>query len=51
MTSPDAYRRLYNLDDKIALVAGGAGGIGSAICEGLAAFGATVVPGSHGCSR
>ena len=37
------YRDLYKLDGKIALVAGGAGGIGSAICQGLAAFGAKIV--------
>jgi len=43
MVSFDTYRNLYNLEGKVALVAGGAGGIGSAICEGLAAFGATVV--------
>ena len=43
MTSLETYRDLYKLDGKVALVAGGAGGIGSAICEGLAAFGATVV--------
>jgi gluconate 5-dehydrogenase len=43
MTSFDAYRHLYSLEDRVALVAGGAGGIGSAICEGLAAFGATIV--------
>ena len=43
MTSFETYRDLYKLDGRVALVAGGAGGIGSAICEGLAAFGATVV--------
>jgi NAD(P)-dependent dehydrogenase (short-subunit alcohol dehydrogenase family) len=43
VTSLDTYRNLYTLHDKVALVAGGAGGIGCAICEGLAAFGATVV--------
>lgn len=43
MSSLDRYRDLYDLEGKVALVAGGAGGIGSAICEGLAAFGATVV--------
>ena len=42
-TSFDAYRQLYNLEGQVAMVTGGAGGIGSAICEGLAAFGATVV--------
>ena len=39
----EQYRKLYDLSGKVALVAGGAGGIGSAICEGLAAFGAHVV--------
>ena len=43
MNSLSSYRDLYNLTGKVALVAGGAGGIGSAICQGLAAFGATVV--------
>ena len=43
MGSFEAYRDLYRLDGRVAMVAGGAGGIGSAICEGLAAFGATVV--------
>jgi gluconate 5-dehydrogenase len=41
----DTYRNLYRIAGKVALVAGGAGGIGTAICEGLAAFGATVVIG------
>jgi gluconate 5-dehydrogenase len=43
MSSLDSYRALYDLQGKVAMVAGGAGGIGSAICVGLAAFGATVV--------
>jgi gluconate 5-dehydrogenase len=43
MISFDKYRNLYNLEGRVALIAGGAGGIGSAISEGLAAFGATVV--------
>jgi len=43
MTDMEKYRSLYRLDGKVALVAGGAGGIGSAISEGLAAFGATVL--------
>lgn len=38
----EAYRSLYDLEGRVALVAGGAGGIGSAIATGLAAFGATV---------
>jgi NAD(P)-dependent dehydrogenase (short-subunit alcohol dehydrogenase family) len=43
VTSFEIYRSLYKIDGKVALVAGGAGGIGSAISEALAAFGATVV--------
>ncbi len=43
MTSFEEYRQLFDLTGKVALVAGGAGGIGSAICEGLAAYGASVV--------
>jgi gluconate 5-dehydrogenase len=43
MTSFDEYRYLYNIEGRVALVAGGTGGIGSAISEGLAAYGATVV--------
>ena len=37
------YKDLYKLDGKTALIAGGAGGIGSAIAEGLASLGAAVV--------
>ncbi len=33
---------MKSLANRVALVTGGAGGIGSAICEELAAFGATV---------
>jgi len=43
MISLDTYRGLFDLQGKVVLVAGGAGGIGRAICEGLAAFGASVV--------
>jgi NAD(P)-dependent dehydrogenase (short-subunit alcohol dehydrogenase family) len=43
MSSLEIYRNLYELGGKVAVVAGGAGGIGKAISEGLAAFGATVV--------
>lgn len=49
MVTLDTYRNLYNLNGKVALVAGGAGGIGSAICEGLAALGATVLVGEKVC--
>lgn len=43
MASFEAYRALFDLRGKVALVAGGAGGIGSAISEGLAAYGAAVI--------
>jgi gluconate 5-dehydrogenase len=43
MMSAETYRNLFNLDGKVALVAGGAGGIGNAVCEGLSSLGATVV--------
>lgn len=43
MADLQMYRDLYKLDGKVALVAGGAGGIGSAICQGLAGFGAKIV--------
>ncbi len=39
----EIYKNLYKLDGKVALVAGGSGGIGSAISEGLTALGATVL--------
>lgn len=37
------YRSLYRLNGKLALVAGGAGAIGTAISQALAAYGAEVV--------
>ena len=43
MVEMDRYRNLFSIEGKVALVAGGAGGIGSAIAEGFASFGATVV--------
>lgn len=49
MVNLETYRKLYDLSGKVALVAGGAGGIGSAVCEGLAAFGATVLIGEQNC--
>ncbi len=51
MAALDSYRNLYNLEGKVALVAGGTGGIGRAVCEGLAAFGATVVVGGRTAAR
>lgn len=43
MINLNAYRNLFKLDGKVALVAGGAGGIGASISGGLAAFGANVI--------
>lgn len=37
------YKNLFSLDGKVAVIAGGTGGIGSAIAEGLGAFGAKIV--------
>lgn len=39
----DQYRRLFSLENKIVLVAGGAGGIGAEMVAACAAFGARVV--------
>jgi len=39
------FSRLNSMKSKVALVTGGAGGIGSAICEEIAAAGATVLVG------
>src|SRR5437660_7994839 len=39
----DAYRRLFSLSGKIALVLGAASGIGKASAEALAALGAVVI--------
>ena len=39
----EMFRGLMNLEGKVALVAGGAGDIGTAVCEGLAAYGCKVI--------
>lgn len=39
----NAYKNLFNLKSKVVLVTGGAGGIGSAISEGIASLGAEVI--------
>jgi NAD(P)-dependent dehydrogenase (short-subunit alcohol dehydrogenase family) len=44
MTSID---ELYRLDGKVALVTGGYGGIGEAVCRGLAAMGARIAIAGH----
>jgi NAD(P)-dependent dehydrogenase (short-subunit alcohol dehydrogenase family) len=42
---------LFRLDDKVALVTGGYGGIGEAVCRGLAAMGAKVAISGHNGER
>lgn len=42
---------LFSMRGKVALVAGGAGAIGSALAEGLAAFGASVAVGDYNAAR
>lgn len=41
--APDYVRDLFRLDGKVAIVTGGASGMGEAICHGLAQSGAAVV--------
>jgi gluconate 5-dehydrogenase len=42
VTKPTAHAGLFRLDDKVALVVGGSGGIGSPMAEALGAAGASV---------
>jgi NAD(P)-dependent dehydrogenase (short-subunit alcohol dehydrogenase family) len=42
---------LYRLDGKVALVTGGYGGIGEAVCRGLAAMGARIAIAGHNGER
>jgi gluconate 5-dehydrogenase len=43
----DLLTKLFRLDGKVALVTGGYGGIGEAVCRGLAAVGAKVAVTGH----
>jgi gluconate 5-dehydrogenase len=43
----EQFERMFRFDGKVAVVAGGCGGIGSAISQGLAQMGATVVIVDH----
>lgn len=45
------YEQLFRLDGKVALVTGGYGGFGSAVCEGLAEMGASVAVAGHNAEK
>jgi NAD(P)-dependent dehydrogenase (short-subunit alcohol dehydrogenase family) len=49
--TPQSVGQLFRLDGKVALVPGGYGGIGEAVCRGLAAAGATVAVAGHNPER
>jgi gluconate 5-dehydrogenase len=43
----DVFEKMFRFDGKVAVIAGGCGGIGTAISHGLAQLGATVVIADH----
>jgi len=43
MKKLEVFRNLMNIDGKVALIAGGAGEIGKAICLGLSTYGCKVI--------
>jgi gluconate 5-dehydrogenase len=47
----DLLNKLFRLDGKVALVPGGYGGIGEAVCRGLAAVGAKVIVAGRSLSK
>ena len=49
--TPQSIGQLFRLDGKVALVPGGYGGIGEAVCWGLAAAGAQVAVAGHNAER
>jgi len=49
--NPELVGKLFRLDGKVALVPGGYGGIGEAVCRGLAAAGARVAVTGHNAER
>ena len=46
-----AIEQLFRVDGKVALVTGGYGGIGEAVCRGLACSGAKVAIAGHNGAR
>lgn len=46
-----SIEQLFQLDGKVALVTGGYGGFGAAICEGLAELGASVAVAGHNAEK
>lgn len=50
-TQENLLDQLFRLDGKVALVPGGYGGIGEAVCRGLAAVGARVAVAGHNADR
>lgn len=51
MITGNDIAQLFRLDGKVALVPGGYGGIGEAVCRGLAAAGAKVIVAGHNAAR
>jgi NAD(P)-dependent dehydrogenase (short-subunit alcohol dehydrogenase family) len=49
--TPETIGKLFRLDGKVALVPGGYGGIGEAVCRGLAAAGARIAVAGHNPDR
>jgi NAD(P)-dependent dehydrogenase (short-subunit alcohol dehydrogenase family) len=49
--TPDLLKKLFRLDGKVALITGGYGGIGEAVCRGLGAVGAKVAVAGRNSER